>query len=92
MQLRQFELALETLSKFANAHPEVLAAALTNAYKFVPNISVGGTEGGIIGSMHGHSRAIALDRDRTRSSDLVNPIGPPQGSSDLFGCAGRARA
>jgi hypothetical protein len=39
-QLRQFELTIETLSKFANAHPEVLAAALTNAYKFVPQTSI----------------------------------------------------
>jgi hypothetical protein len=47
-QLRQFELTLETLSKFANAHPEVLAAALTNASKFVPqtSINLGGGGGG----------------------------------------------
>jgi len=46
-QLRQFELTLETLSKFANAHPEVLSAALTNAYKFVPqtSINLGGGSG-----------------------------------------------
>jgi hypothetical protein len=46
-QLRQFELTLETLSKFANAHPEVLAAALTNAQKFVPqtSINLGGAGG-----------------------------------------------
>lgn len=50
-QLRQFELTLETLSKFANAHPEVLAAALTNAYKFVPQTSInlgGGNSGSLL--------------------------------------------
>ena len=50
-QLRQFELTLETLSKFANAHPEVLAAALTNAYKFVPQTSInlgGGGSGSLL--------------------------------------------
>lgn len=47
-QLRQFELTLETLSKFANAHPEVLGAALTNASKFVPqtSINLGGSGAG----------------------------------------------
>jgi hypothetical protein len=50
-QLRQFELTLETLSKFANAHPEVLAAALTNASKFVPQTSInlgGGGSGSLL--------------------------------------------
>jgi hypothetical protein len=50
-QLRQFELAIETLSKFANAHPEVLAAALTNAYKFVPQTSISLGSGGGSGSL-----------------------------------------
>ena len=45
-QLRQFELTIETLSKFANAHPEVLAAALTNASKFVPQTSINLGSGG----------------------------------------------
>ena len=47
-QLRQFELALETLAKFANANPQVIAAALTNASKFVPqtSISLGGSGSG----------------------------------------------
>src|SRR5262249_13916210 len=49
-QLRQFELTLETLSKFANAHPEVLAAALTNAYKFVPQTSINLGGSGTAGS------------------------------------------
>jgi hypothetical protein len=50
-QLRQFELTLETLSKFANAHPEVLGAALTNAYKFVPQTSINLGNGGGSGSL-----------------------------------------
>jgi len=47
-QLRQFELALETLAKFANANPQVIAAALTNASKFVPqtSINLGGSGSG----------------------------------------------
>ena len=42
MKLRQFELMLDTIAKFANAHPEVFTAALANAQKFVPNVQVGG--------------------------------------------------
>jgi hypothetical protein len=49
VRLRQFELMLGTLTGFFEKHPEVLTAALTNAQKFVPNISVGGTEGGMSG-------------------------------------------
>lgn len=47
-QLRQFELALDTIAKFANANPEVIAAALTNASKFVPqtSINLGGSGSG----------------------------------------------
>jgi len=46
-QLRQFELALDTIAKFANANPQVIAAGLTNAYKFVPqtSITLGGSGG-----------------------------------------------
>lgn len=50
-QLRQFELTLETLSKFANAHPEVLGAALSNAYKFVPQTSINLGSGAGSGSL-----------------------------------------
>lgn len=39
-QLRQFELTLDTIAKFANANPQVIAAALTNASKFVPQTSI----------------------------------------------------
>jgi hypothetical protein len=46
-QLRQFELTLDTLAKFANANPQVIGAAITNAYKFVPqtSINLGGSSG-----------------------------------------------
>ncbi|MDX2205838.1 MAG: SPFH domain-containing protein [Hyphomicrobiaceae bacterium] len=46
VKLRQFELMLDTLAKFANAHPEVLTSALANAQKFVPNVQVGGGSSG----------------------------------------------
>jgi hypothetical protein len=46
VRLRQFELALGTLAGFFEKHPEVLTAALANAQKFVPNISVGASESG----------------------------------------------
>jgi hypothetical protein len=39
VKLRQFELTLETIGKFANAHPEVLIAVLANSQKFVPSPS-----------------------------------------------------
>jgi regulator of protease activity HflC (stomatin/prohibitin superfamily) len=52
VKLRQFELMLDTISKFANAHPEVLTAALANAQKFVPNVQVGSGGGeGITGML-----------------------------------------
>jgi hypothetical protein len=38
VKLRQFELMLDTVAKFGNAHPEVFTAALANAQKFVPNV------------------------------------------------------
>ena len=46
VKLRQFELMLETVSKFVNAHPEVLTAALSNSQKFVPAVQVGAGTGG----------------------------------------------
>jgi len=49
VRLRQYELLVDKLFMFANAHPEVLTAALTNAQKFVPNIQVGRDEGGVGG-------------------------------------------
>src|SRR6516162_1382609 len=50
VKLRQFELTLDTIAKFANAHPDVFTAALTNAQKFVPNVQVG-TSGESISGM-----------------------------------------
>jgi hypothetical protein len=49
VKLRQFELMLDTIAKFANAHPEVFTAALTNAQKFVPNVQVGAGGEGVAG-------------------------------------------
>jgi hypothetical protein len=52
VKLRQFELTLDTLGKFANAHPEVLTAALANSQKFVPNVQVGSGGGeGVTGML-----------------------------------------
>jgi hypothetical protein len=36
VRLRRFELALDRISGFADSHPDVIAAALVNAHKFVP--------------------------------------------------------
>jgi hypothetical protein len=49
VKLRQFELMLETVAKFANSHPEVFTAALANAQKFVPNVQVGAGGEGVAG-------------------------------------------
>lgn len=61
VKLRQFELMLDTIAKFANAHPEVFTAALANAQKFVPNVQVGagGTDGvgGLLMAILGQSLA-----------------------------------
>jgi hypothetical protein len=51
VNLRKFELAVSTLKEFFDKNPEVLTAALSNAQKFVPQVSVGGTESGIVGSL-----------------------------------------
>jgi hypothetical protein len=51
VKLRQFELMLDTVAKFANAHPEVFTAALANAQKFVPNVQVGGGSDGVAGML-----------------------------------------
>ena len=51
VKLRQFELMLDTIAKFANAHPEVFTAALANAQKFVPNVQVGAGGGDGVGGM-----------------------------------------
>jgi hypothetical protein len=61
VKLRQFELLLDTISRFANAHPEVFTAALANAQKFVPNVQVGagGADGvgGLLMAILGQSLA-----------------------------------
>jgi hypothetical protein len=49
VKLRQFELMLDTVAKFANAHPEVFTTALANAQKFVPNVQVGAGGEGVTG-------------------------------------------
>ena len=49
VRLRQYELLVDKVFGFVNAHPEVLTAALSNAQKFVPNIQVGKEEGGMSG-------------------------------------------
>ena len=51
VKLRQFELMLDTIAKFANAHPEVFTAALANAQKFVPNVQVGSGGDGVAGML-----------------------------------------
>jgi hypothetical protein len=43
---------LDAIGKFANAHPEVLTAALANSQKFVPNVQVGSGGGeGVTGML-----------------------------------------
>jgi hypothetical protein len=55
VRLRQFELLLDKMFRFANEHPEVITSALSNAQKFVPNISVGSESGsgGILAAVLG---------------------------------------
>src|SRR5215813_12065298 len=49
VRLRQYELLVDKLFGFANAHPKVLTTTLTNAQKFVPNIQVGKEANGMAG-------------------------------------------
>jgi hypothetical protein len=51
VKLRQFELMLDTIARFANAHPEVFTAALANAQKFVPNVQVDTAGGDAVGGL-----------------------------------------
>jgi len=69
LQLRQMPgtvwlvLTLAAIATFANAHPDVLKAGFENAQKFVPNISVGGTDngvGGLLSALFGQTLAKAL--------------------------------
>ena len=51
VRLRQYELLLTRVFDFATANSEVITAALTNAQKFVPNITVGGNADNGLGGM-----------------------------------------
>ena len=54
VQLQQYNTLMDKLFQFANDHPEVLTAALTNANKFVPQVQVSGGGGdGIMGLLTG---------------------------------------
>jgi hypothetical protein len=57
VKLRQYELLLGDVFGFIGQHPEVLQAALSNAQKFVPNISVGGSDatGGLLAALLGQA-------------------------------------
>jgi hypothetical protein len=77
VKLRQFELMLDTIARFANAHPEVFTAALANAQKFVPNVQVGagGSDGvgGLLMAILGQSLAGAP----VSLQPGANPTQPP---------------
>lgn len=45
IRLRQYELMVKSISEFANAHADVIATAISNAGKFVPNVQVNGSGG-----------------------------------------------
>jgi hypothetical protein len=51
VNLRKFELTVSALKDFFDRNPEVLTAALSNAQKFVPQVTVGGSDGGLVGSL-----------------------------------------
>jgi hypothetical protein len=54
VQLQQYNTLMDKLFQFANDHPDVLTAALTNANKFVPQVQVNGGGGdGIMGLLAG---------------------------------------
>jgi hypothetical protein len=71
VKLRQFELALDTLSRFANAHPEVLTTALANAQKFVPSVQVGG------GSNEGIAGMLMAILGQSLAPPTLGPNAPP---------------
>jgi hypothetical protein len=80
VKLRQFELMLDTIAKFANAHPEVFTAALANAQKFVPNVQVGsGGEGvaGMLMAILGQNLAGAPTPGVVGPAPAVQPPGRP---------------
>jgi hypothetical protein len=71
-QLRQFELTLETLAKFANANPQIIGAALTNASKFVPQTSI---------NLGGSGQGSLLDAAGLLGGLLVSGQAPPAAAS-----------
>ena len=80
VKLRQFELLLDTIARFANAHPEVFTAALTNAQKFVPNVQVGsGSEGvsGLLTAILGQNLAGAALPSTPGTNTTQTPGGTP---------------
>lgn len=77
VRLRQFELALDTASRFANAHPEVFTAALSNAQKFVPNVQVGsGAADGVAGML---MAILGQSLTGPPAADPKRPPTPPAG-------------
>jgi regulator of protease activity HflC (stomatin/prohibitin superfamily) len=73
VKLRQFELTLDTIARFGNAHPEVFTAALANAQKFVPNVQVGAGGEGVSGML-----MAILGQTLAGGSPLgANPAQPP---------------
>jgi regulator of protease activity HflC (stomatin/prohibitin superfamily) len=75
VKLRQFELMLDTVARFGNAHPEVFTAALANAQKFVPNVQVGGGGDGVSGML----MAILGQTLSGGAPAGANPTRPPAG-------------
>lgn len=51
VNLRKFELTVSSLKDFFDRNPDVLTAALGNAQKFVPQVTVGASDGGLFGSL-----------------------------------------
>jgi len=72
VKLRQFELMLDTIARFANAHPEVITAALANAQKFVPNVQVGA------GGADGVSGLLTAILGQNLATGAVPPVAAPQ--------------
>jgi hypothetical protein len=81
VKLRQFELLLDTVAKFANAHPEVFTAALANAQKFVPNVQVGTAGEGVSGMLMailGQTLAGGLPPGANPAQPRPSPPQPPR--------------
>src|SRR6516164_8449812 len=80
--LRKFELTLKTLSEFADKNPRVIEAALTNAAKFVPTVSVGTSGGdgvgGMVSALFGQSLLNAAGSAPAPSSAPTTPAPGPR--------------